>query len=145
MSDDKAPAIGFSLEIQVGPVVRMVFQTFSPQEDGLTGLNKVVDMCHAAAERKALQAEIDNPANGFVAQLATAEQKVLEAQDAFDRITNEHQTAWQESAKRGPVKLAGNQAAEKRNAQATIDGLKVRIAWLKTQIEDGRARLATMG
>lgn len=134
----EAPAIGFSISVQIGEKQSIVAQTHVDQSASLSEINAVIDKVQAAMERQKLKVDLAD----WRKKLAFDEKKLRQIQEDFTRLEENHARAWESKGKRGEFKLGLKEEADRRNAQSTIERYQQELALDRENIVECETKLA---
>lgn len=135
---ETAPAIGFSIAIQLDEKHGITAQTHVDQTASLTSINEILDKVQAAIERQATKSKLV----GWREKLKYDEKKLAQLKEDFASIDQRHKAEWERGGKRGSFKLGVKEEAERRNALSTIDRYELEIGLDKENIVECEAKLA---
>lgn len=136
-----AIAVGFSINFAFDEKRGIVAQLHVPLDSSASEIDAALDKVIASVERQGLKLRLE----GWREKLADDTKRLERLVEDYRRIGEQHQAAWEASAKRGPFKLDQKQEADKRNAQSTIDRYRDELTLDEQRIAECEAKLKRDG
>lgn len=144
-SDQKSvvadPALGLSINVQVDGNRQLAIQTFVSRDGPAAELNTALDKIMKAVDRQVARYMLLS----LKKELAQHEKALKDQLEDTERVKAEYEQRWEDSGKRGPLKLDAKEKAAMSNIEVSKQKYQAGITDIKARIAETEAKIADVG
>lgn len=134
---ETVPTIGISLQVELPGKKQLVLQSFVSRDADVSEVNGVLDKIRVASERQFAFGMLEV----LKMELETQEKLAHDHAERMKIVDENMKREWDRRGKRGDYQLSSKEQNEQRQAYATAEECKRRIAKVKQQIAEEKAKI----
>jgi hypothetical protein len=137
-ADDKTPSIGISLQVALHGQRQLVLQSFIDRDCERPALDALLDKLRDAGERQYAWGQVEDIKLKIEQERRNATQHQLRIEQADTALKQN----WENGSRKGDLRLTQAEIQRQKEAYAIAEGIKERVAQLRTELGKWESVLA---